>query len=138
MPVTRITLVGHSMGGLVARAATNHATASGQTWQHLVRDVVCLGTPHAGANLEKVAHLGSRLLRFWPESAPFSSILESRSAGIVDLRHGYITKDEWEGRTSRAVGSRSHRRGTAAARGVPLRRRHARRLAAASAECRAR
>ncbi|WP_162891107.1 triacylglycerol lipase [Aeromicrobium sp. A1-2] len=97
VPVTRITLVGHSMGGLVARAATNHATAAGQTWQHLVRDVVCLGTPHAGANLEKVAHLGSRLLRFWPESSPFSSILETRSAGIVDLRHGYITKDEWEG-----------------------------------------
>ncbi|WP_332644753.1 esterase/lipase family protein [Aeromicrobium sp.] len=95
--VTRITLVGHSMGGLVVRAATNHATASGQTWQHLVRDVVCLGTPHAGANLEKVAYIGSRLLRFWPESAPFSSILESRSAGIVDLRHGYITQDEWEG-----------------------------------------
>ncbi|MCW2801583.1 MAG: alpha/beta hydrolase, partial [Aeromicrobium sp.] len=97
VPVTRITLVGHSMGGLVVRAATNHATASGQTWQYLVRDVVCLGTPHAGANLEKVAHLGSRLLRFWPESSPFSSILESRSAGIVDLRHGYITQDEWEG-----------------------------------------
>lgn len=97
VPVTRISLVGHSMGGLVVRAATNHATASGQTWQHLVRDVVCLGTPHAGANLEKAAHLGSRLLRFWPESSPFSNILESRSAGIVDLRHGYITQDEWEG-----------------------------------------
>jgi triacylglycerol lipase len=97
VPVTRITLVGHSMGGLVARAATNHATAARGTWQHLVRDVVCLGTPHSGANLEKVAHLGSRLLRFWPESTPFSSILESRSAGIVDLRHGYITRDEWEG-----------------------------------------
>lgn len=95
--VSRITLVGHSMGGLVARAATNHATAAGETWQHLVRDVVCLGTPHAGANLEKVAHLGSRLLRFWPESSPFSAILDTRSAGIVDLRHGYITRDEWEG-----------------------------------------
>ncbi|AWB91681.1 esterase/lipase family protein [Aeromicrobium chenweiae] len=95
--VTRITLVGYSMGGLVARAATNHATAAGQTWQHLVRDVVCLGTPHTGANLEKAAHLGSRLLTFWPESAPFSKILEHRSAGIVDLRHGYITRDEWEG-----------------------------------------
>ncbi|MFC5679389.1 esterase/lipase family protein [Aeromicrobium endophyticum] len=95
--VTRITLVGHSMGGLVARAATNHATAAGETWQHLVRDVICLGTPHAGANLEKVAHLGSRLLRFWPESRPFGSILDARSAGIVDLRHGYITRDEWEG-----------------------------------------
>jgi pimeloyl-ACP methyl ester carboxylesterase len=97
VPVTRITLVGHSMGGLVARAATNHSTASGRTWHHLVRDVVCLGTPHTGAALEKVAHMGSRLLRFWPESRPFSAILDSRSAGIVDLRHGYITRDEWEG-----------------------------------------
>lgn len=97
VPVTRITLVGYSMGGLVARAATNFATAEGQTWQHLVRDVICLGTPHTGANLEKAAHLGSRVLRFLPESAPFSAILEHRSAGIVDLRHGYITRDEWEG-----------------------------------------
>jgi pimeloyl-ACP methyl ester carboxylesterase len=97
VPVTRITLIGHSMGGLVARAATNHATAAGQTWQHLVRDVVCLGTPHAGASLEKIAHVGSKMLRFWPESRPFSTILDARSAGIVDLRHGYITQDEWEG-----------------------------------------
>ena len=97
VPVTRITLIGHSMGGLVARAATNHATASGQTWHHLVRNVVCLGTPHSGAALEKVAHVGSRVLRAVPETRPFGRILESRSAGIVDLRHGYITKDEWEG-----------------------------------------
>jgi len=95
--VTRITLVGYSMGGLVARAATNHATAAGESWQHLVRDVICLGTPHAGARLEKAAHVGSRLLRFWPESRPFSSILDNRSAGIVDLRHGYISAEEWEG-----------------------------------------
>jgi pimeloyl-ACP methyl ester carboxylesterase len=95
--VTRITLIGHSMGGLVARAATNHATASGRTWHHLVRDVVCLGTPHTGASLEKVVHVGSRMLRRLPETRPFSTILESRSAGIVDLRHGYISSDEWEG-----------------------------------------
>lgn len=95
--VTRITLVGHSMGGLVARAATNHATASGQTWQHLVRDVICLGTPHTGAALEKVAHMGSRVLHFFPETRPFGAILNSRSSGILDLRHGYITREEWEG-----------------------------------------
>lgn len=95
--VTRITLVGHSMGGLVVRAATNHATASGQTWQYLVRDVICLGTPHTGAALEKVAHVGSRVLHFFPESRPFSRILNSRSSGILDLRHGYITREEWEG-----------------------------------------
>lgn len=97
VPVTRITLVGHSMGGLVVRAATNYATSSGQTWQQMVRDVVCLGTPHAGAALEKVAHMGSRVLHFFPETRPFSAILNTRSAGILDLRHGYITQEEWEG-----------------------------------------
>ncbi len=95
--VHRITLVGHSMGGLVVRAATNRATVAGHQWPHRVGDVVCLGTPHAGANLEKAAHLGSRILRIWPQSTPFGTILDSRSAGIVDLRHGYITADEWEG-----------------------------------------
>ncbi|MBC7595811.1 MAG: alpha/beta fold hydrolase [Kineosporiaceae bacterium] len=95
--VTRVTLVGHSMGGLVVRAATNYATAASEVWPQLVKDIVCLGTPHTGANLEKVAHLGSRLLRFWPVSTPLSAILEARSPGIVDLRHGYISQDEWEG-----------------------------------------
>jgi len=95
--VHRITLVGHSMGGLVVRAATNRATVAGHEWTQRVGDVVCLGTPHAGASLEKAAHLGSRILRIWPQASPFGTILDSRSAGIVDLRHGYITADEWEG-----------------------------------------
>lgn len=97
VPVTRITLVGHSMGGLVARAATNHATAAGRVWPQLVRNVVCLGTPHTGAALEKAAHVGSRVLTVLPETRPLSTILNTRSAGIVDLRHGYITADEWRG-----------------------------------------
>lgn len=96
--VTRISLVGHSMGGLVARAATNHAVAAGLTWPGLVRHVVCLGTPHLGASLEKVAHLGARALQILPEAAPFGRILDVRSPGIVDLRHGYISRDEWHDR----------------------------------------
>lgn len=95
--ISRITLVGHSMGGLVVRAATNHASMAGEAWPHLVRDVVCLGTPHLGAALEKAAHVGARVLRFWPQSSPFGAIIDSRSAGVVDLRHGYISADEWQG-----------------------------------------
>ncbi|MGH3358572.1 MAG: esterase/lipase family protein [Nocardioidaceae bacterium] len=95
--VSRIALVGHSMGGLVARAATNHAIAAGMQWPHDVRHVVCLGTPHLGAALEKAVHVGARAMRVFPEAAPFGRILDTRSPGIVDLRHGYITREEWEG-----------------------------------------
>ena len=41
--------------------------------------------------------MGSRVLHFFPESRPFGAILNRRSAGILDLRHGYITREEWEG-----------------------------------------
>ena len=139
VPVTRITLIGHSMGGLVARAATNHATASGQTWQHLVRDVVCLGTPHAGANLEKVAHLGSRLLRFWPgvgavQLDPREPFGRHRRPAPRLHHQGRVGGSGPHG----SVGPRPHRRCAAAARRVPLRRRHARRVSAPSAERRPR
>lgn len=97
VPVTKISLIGHSMGGLVIRAATNHGVAAGADWAGIVRNVVCLGTPHLGASLEKVVHLGSKALRLFPTASPFGRILDTRSPGIVDLRHGYITKDEWDG-----------------------------------------
>lgn len=96
--VHRISLVGHSMGGLVVRAATNRAVVSGHQWAHRVGEVVCLGAPHAGAAIEKAAHLGSRFLRAWPQALPLRAIATSRSAGTVDLRHGCITPDDWEGR----------------------------------------
>ena len=86
--VRRIALVGHSMGGLIARAASAVATDSAHPWTELVTDVVCLGTPHLGAPLERVVTKGVDALGRLPESAPFGRILEYRSVGILDLRHG--------------------------------------------------
>ncbi len=84
VPVERIVLVGHSMGGLIARAA---CTDSG-TWVDLVSDVVTLGTPHLGAPLAGWAARGSTGLARLPETAAFARILDTRSAGILDLEHG--------------------------------------------------
>jgi pimeloyl-ACP methyl ester carboxylesterase len=86
--VRRIALVGHSMGGLVMRAACAVSTDSESPWTDLVTDVVCLGTPHLGAPLERVVNKGVGALGRLPEAAPFGRILEYRSVGILDLRHG--------------------------------------------------
>ncbi len=86
--VRRLALVGHSMGGLILRAACAVTTDSDSPWTDLVTDVVCLGTPHLGAPLERVVDRGVAALGRLPESAPFGRILEYRSVGILDLRHG--------------------------------------------------
>ena len=86
--VRRIALVGHSMGGLVMRAACAVGTDAGRPWNELVTNVVTLGTPHLGAPLERGVALGVRALGRLPESAPFGRILEYRSVGILDLRGG--------------------------------------------------
>lgn len=86
--VRRIALVGHSMGGLVGRAACAVSTDRPDPWTEKVTDVVCLGTPHLGAPLERVVNKGVGALGRLPESAPFGRILEYRSVGILDLRHG--------------------------------------------------
>jgi pimeloyl-ACP methyl ester carboxylesterase len=86
--VRRLALVGHSMGGLITRAACAVSTDSPKPWTDLVTDVVCLGTPHLGAPLERVVTKGVAAMGRLPEAAPFGRILEYRSTGILDLRHG--------------------------------------------------
>ncbi|QYJ04358.1 alpha/beta fold hydrolase [Nocardioides panacisoli] len=91
VPVEQIALVGHSMGGLVARAAGAVVAEEevGVPWARRTTDVVTLGSPHLGSHLASGAAGGSSLLRILPESAAFSErILERRSAGIRDLTRG--------------------------------------------------
>ena len=95
VPLTRISLVGHSMGGLVLRSAMHQG--EGGRWAGLVGDLITLGTPHRGAPLEKAVNLGGWLMRRFPESAPLAAALESRSAGVKDLRHGYLLDADWTG-----------------------------------------
>ncbi len=93
--VAEIALIGHSMGGLIARSACHRGQQAGASWVPAARHVVCLGSPHLGAPLEKgVAEL-SRALAGLAETRPFASLLNERSAGIKDLRHGYVTEDDW-------------------------------------------
>jgi hypothetical protein len=88
VPVRRLTLLGHSMGGLLARSAVFHAQRAGQRWPAVLQDMVFLGTPHHGAPLERAGHGVDVLLGALPYAAPFARLGKVRSAGITDLRHG--------------------------------------------------
>lgn len=86
--VTRIALVGHSMGGLVLRAAGAVASEVEEPWTARVSDVVTLGTPHLGAPIARGIGHGSRGLARLPETAAFGRILDWRSIGVHDLVAG--------------------------------------------------
>ncbi len=85
-PRPRVVLLAHSMGGLVARSAFHQAARA--AWTRRVSDLVCLGTPHFGAPLEKAGHGVDLLLGAAPYAAPLARLGRLRSAGITDLRHG--------------------------------------------------
>lgn len=91
-PVRRLTLLGHSMGGLLARSALAQAHGQGHDWPERLTDLVFLGTPHHGAPLERAGHGLSVLLAATPYVAPFGRLARLRSAGITDLRHGHLLR----------------------------------------------
>jgi pimeloyl-ACP methyl ester carboxylesterase len=93
VPIERLVMLGHSMGGLVARSAIHHGTLiqrGGLRWPARVNDLVCLGTPHQGAPLERAGHGVDLLLSAAPYAAPLARLGKLRSAGINDLRLGNI------------------------------------------------
>jgi pimeloyl-ACP methyl ester carboxylesterase len=95
VPVEEIALIGHSMGGLVVRSACHYGTEQQHGWPDKVRHVVCLGSPHLGADLEKGVNAASWLLARLPETRAVSGFLNARSAGTKDLRYGALLDEDW-------------------------------------------
>jgi pimeloyl-ACP methyl ester carboxylesterase len=93
-PVEEIAIIGHSMGGLVARSACHHGRAAGHAWPQVLRKLVFLGTPHHGSPLERGGHGLDRVMELSPYSMPITRLSKARSAGITDLRHGVISAGE--------------------------------------------
>jgi pimeloyl-ACP methyl ester carboxylesterase len=87
-PVRRIALVGHSMGGLIVRAACAVSTAADRDWTGRVTDVVLLGAPHLGSPVERSIERGMKLSRKVPELSPYVRVFQSRSTGVLDLHDG--------------------------------------------------
>ena len=97
-PLESITVIAHSMGGLVIRSAVHSARCDGLAWPDRLRHIVFLGTPHHGAPLERAGHWIDLLLGATPWSKPFTRLTGLRSAGITDLRYGFVTDADWDGK----------------------------------------
>ena len=95
-PLTEISVLVHSMGGLVTRSAVHAAQQSKRQWVKKLKNIVFLGTPHHGAPLEKAGNWIDVLLGVAPYSAPFKRLVELRSSGITDLRFGNVLDSDWE------------------------------------------
>ena len=106
--VTELAILGHSMGGLLARSAWHYATAAGHAWPQRLDKIVFLGTPHHGAPLERGGHWIDSVLGASPYTAPLSRLGKIRSAGITDLRHGYLLDEDWRDRDRFARAARRH------------------------------
>jgi pimeloyl-ACP methyl ester carboxylesterase len=98
VPLEEIVLLGHSMGGLVARSACHAGEVARHTWRTLLRSLITLGSPHHGAPLERGIQGIDRILGISSYSAPFRRLGRIRSAGITDLRYGNVLDEHWQSR----------------------------------------
>ena len=93
--VEEIAIVAHSMGGLVARSACHYGQRTEEPWIPAVRHVFYLGTPHLGAPLERLTSYWTWGLSKTELTRPMAALINRRSAGIKDLRFGYLVDDDW-------------------------------------------
>jgi pimeloyl-ACP methyl ester carboxylesterase len=105
VPLQEIVVLGHSMGGLVARSACHHAEPLGYRWREMLSTLICLGAPHHGAPLERGGNWIDVLLDISRYSAPLAGLGRIRSAGVTDMRFGSVLDEDWHARDRFAFGT---------------------------------
>lgn len=94
--VEELTIIGYSMGGLLARSACHYGAEQGHAWPRSVRRIVFLGTPHGGSPLERNGSRLDAMLGSSPYTAALARLGRVRSAGITDLRDARLVDEDWE------------------------------------------
>jgi pimeloyl-ACP methyl ester carboxylesterase len=97
--IREIIMIGHSMGGLVIRSACHYGQRHRAPWVPKVKKIFFLGTPHLGTDWEKLGHVTSVVLQTIPNlvTKAIAAVGNRRSAGIKDLRFGYLLDEDWQG-----------------------------------------
>jgi pimeloyl-ACP methyl ester carboxylesterase len=97
VPIEELIIIGHSMGGLVARSALHYGQQQQKIWTAHLKKIVFLGTPHHGTLLERTGNYLDVILESIPYAKPFARLGKIRSAGVTDLRYGNLIDEDWQG-----------------------------------------
>ena len=92
VPVERIILMGHSMGGLLIRSACHHGQYLAHRWVEKLTDCVYIGSPHDGSWLAKGAKATADLMNRAPRDylRVVGEVIDLRSEGIRNLSRGGV------------------------------------------------
>ena len=98
-----LALIGHSLGGLVARSATHYASrelGDRPGWLDVLKHVVTIGTPHFGSPLAQAGHILTSAMGAieTPATQIIATVGRLRSAAIKDLKEGYLVDEDWQGK----------------------------------------
>jgi triacylglycerol lipase len=106
--IADISLIGHSMGGLLIRSACHYAAVLGHTWPQHLRRAFYLGSPHLGSPFEKAGNLATVVLGSIdnPVVRLIHALADLRGAGIKDLRDGSLLDEDWQPLVTRVPGAR--------------------------------
>jgi triacylglycerol esterase/lipase EstA (alpha/beta hydrolase family) len=96
--INDITIIAHSMGGLVSRSSNYYAQKFNHSWLNVLKKIFLIGVPNEGSYLEKAGHLTTFVLKnIWNyHTKLIAKIADERSDGIKDLRYGYLIDEDWQ------------------------------------------
>jgi triacylglycerol lipase len=96
--IQNICIIAHSMGGLLTHSACYYAQENQFEWVKNLKHIFLLATPHLGSFLEKFANLTTSILEKVPnwQTRLVGKAINLRSAGIKDLRFGYLKDEDWK------------------------------------------
>ncbi len=101
-PLEELAIIGHSLGGLVARSATHYASQPERgriPWLDALKHVITIGTPHFGSPLAQAGHALTTTMGAieTPTTQIIATVGRLRSAAIKDLKEGYLVDEDWHG-----------------------------------------